>query len=676
MHSQSRSSHLPVYWLAILASLVHLVLNYIAFLPENWSSALHFGLFGSLIALMNFRHRAVQLVLVALIAICTLYLPAFEDLLYDRGQDFILSDYVISATAIIIALILTYRVIGWFIPVLILVALTYLTFWGQYVPGIFHFKGLSLESVLFRSYFSPDGMFGTIAQLSWTFVFMFVLFGAFLQISGAGDYLLYISSRIASKVRGGPGLVAVIASGAMGSVSGSAIANTAATGVITIPSMRRAGFSREFSAGVEAAASTGGQLMPPIMGAGAFIMASYTQLPYVTIITAAFLPAILYYLAVGFFVRAYAIKHHIESDTTAVEPSDRPKYKNGWRHLAAIATLVGLLIAGFTPLYAVMGAIIVIIALSWVSEKPMTLTLIADSLAEGSKGMAVTAVLLVTIGLLVNAITTSGIGNTFSLMAVTWSGGSLIVLLLLIAVASLILGAGLPVTASYIIVATLLAPVLSDLIASNLLTEMVAGGFTVPKIDVISMLLPDFASGASSLQDNLIAAGPETRQLILEMALTPEMMATTLLASHLIIFWLSQDSNVTPPVCLVAYTAAGIAEASHSKTAFSAWKLAKGLYIVPVLMAYSQLVMGDTFERVVAFFFSALGLFCVVCAWEGVVTNKVNRPSRALLAACGLLLLWPGIGIAMKLGVVAMLAVAATLVKIGGYRKITRHAID
>ena len=420
-----------IYWLAITASLFHIFLNYFAFLPENWAAALHFSFFGSLAILMYMSGTFVRIFLLVLLVASTLYVIPFEDLLYDRGQEFIVSDYIFSSITIILALFLTYRVVGWFIPCLIILALTYIAFWGKYVPGMFNFRGLSWESVLFRSYFSPDGMFGSIAQISWTFVFMFVLFGAFLQTSGAGNYLIHVSARLASRFRGGPGLVAVIASGAMGSVSGSAIANTAATGVITIPAMRKAGFSREFAAGVEAAASTGGQLMPPIMGAGAFIMASYTQLPYLTIISAALLPALLYYLTVGFFVRAYAIKHNIDSsdpqaqaDATA-EPNI--EYKNGWRHLVAIGVLVGLLMSGYTPIYAVGAAIVSIITLSWISESPMKLNDIADSLAEGAKGMTVTAILLVTIGLLVNAVTTSGIGNTFSLMAVDWAGGSLII---------------------------------------------------------------------------------------------------------------------------------------------------------------------------------------------------------------------------------------------------------
>ncbi|AWB58804.1 TRAP transporter fused permease subunit [Colwellia sp. Arc7-D] len=640
-----------IYWLAVLSSLIHVGLNYFAIIPENWAAATHFALFGCLGSLIHFKKLWQQIAVSVGIIASSTYLIFAEDSLYERGQTFIGTDFFFSALAIILALVLMFKAIGWFIPTLIVVFLTYITVWGQYVTGVFNFPGLSWETMLFRSYFSTDGMFGTIAQLSWTFVFMFVLFGAFLQVSGAGDYLLKVAGKLASRFRGGSGLVSVLASGLMGSVSGSAIANTAATGVITIPSMKKAGYSAEFAGGVEAAASTGGQLMPPVMGAGAFIMASYTQLPYLTIVTAALLPALLYYITVGFFVRAYAIKRGIDIPNKLATDSSEcdDNVKNGWRHLVSIGILVTCLIIGFTPLYAVGMAIVSIILLSWISEKPMKLKEISDALAEGSKGMVVTAILLITIGLMVNAITTTGLGSTFSLMAIEWADGSLLILIVLIAVASLILGAGLPVTASYIIVATLLAPVLSDLISLQVTTEVINNGSLSVSKDMIATLLPAFADGSMPLSDALLAAPSEIRTMLYDMVLSPEILASSLLAAHLVIFWLSQDSNVTPPVCLVAYTAAGIAKGDHTKTAFCAWKLAKGLYIVPILMAYTGLVMGDAEERILIFVFSAIGLFCIIAAWEGVVMDVINRTNRLVLGVVGTLLLWPFDGVLLKI---------------------------
>jgi TRAP transporter 4TM/12TM fusion protein len=663
-----------IYWLAVFSSLVHIGLNYFAIIPGNWAAATHFALFGCLGSLIHFKRSWTQISVSMGIVASVIYLVFAEDALYERGQSFIGTDFFFSTIAIVLALILMFKAIGWFIPSLIIIFLTYITVWGKYVTGVFNFPGLSWETMLFRSYFSTDGMFGTIAQLSWTFVFMFVLFGAFLQVSGAGDYLLRVAGKLASRFRGGSGLVSVLASGLMGSVSGSAIANTAATGVITIPSMKKAGYSPEFAGGVEAAASTGGQLMPPVMGAGAFIMASYTQLPYLTIVTAALLPALLYYITVGFFVRAYAIKRGIDipnnSDTTSSknENENENKTKNGWRHLVSIGILVTCLIIGFTPLYAVGMAIVSIIVLSWISEKPMRLREIGDALAEGSKGMVVTAILLITIGLMVNAITTTGLGSTFSLMAIEWADGSLLILIALIAVASLILGAGLPVTASYIIVATLLAPVLSDLISLQVATEVINSGTQAVSKDLIQMLLPAFADGSMPLSDALLAAPSEIRTLLYEKFLSPEILASSLLAAHLVIFWLSQDSNVTPPVCLVAYTAAGIAKGDHTKTAFCAWKLAKGLYIIPLLMAYTGLVMGDAEVRIIIFVFSGIGLFCIIAAWEGVVMDIINRGNRLVLGIVGTLLLWPFDGFVLKIAL-ALIFLVYLLISIIKFNK-------
>jgi TRAP transporter 4TM/12TM fusion protein len=648
-----------VYWLADFSSLVHVALNYFTIIPENWAAATHFALFGSLGSLLYFKNLWAKIGVSLGITASAVYLILAEDALYERGQSFIATDLFFSSLAIILALVLMFKAIGWFIPTLIIAFLTYITVWGEYVTGVFNFPGLSWETMLFRSYFSTDGMFGTIAQLSWTFVFMFVLFGAFLQVSGAGDYLIKVASKLASRLRGGSGLVSVLASGLMGSVSGSAIANTAATGVITIPSMKKAGYSPEFAGGVEAAASTGGQLMPPVMGAGAFIMASYTQLPYLTIVTAALLPALLYYLTVGFFVRAYAIKRNIDipNNVDTAPTQEQNKVKNGWRHLVSIGILVACLVIGFTPLYAVGMAIVSIILLSWISEQPMKLKEIGEALAEGSKGMVVTAILLITIGLMVNAITTTGLGSTFSLMAIEWANGSLLILIALIAVASLILGAGLPVTASYIIVATLLAPVLSDLISLQVTADIINNGAMTVSKELIQTLLPAFADGSMPISDAILAAPSEIRTMLYDMVLSPEILASSLLAAHLVIFWLSQDSNVTPPVCLVAYTAAGIAKGDHTKTAFCAWKLAKGLYIVPLLMAYTGLVMGDTEARILTFVFSVMGLFCIIAAWEGVVMKVVNRTHRVILGIIGLLLLWPFDILAIKIALALLLSV-------------------
>ena len=302
-------------WAAFAFAVFHIYCNVFASISELWLSAIHFGGFCAIFALManeteDIDRHSFQFwinVGLALIAISTSsYLILFENALYARETEFIISDYIFALLAVGLAIEFTRRTTGWFMPVLILISLSYILFLGRYIGGVFAFPGLSLETVLYRSFFTSEGMFGLTAQISSTFVFMFIIFGSFLLRSGAGDFIVRLAQCLAGRFTGGAGLVAVVGSGLMGSVSGSAVANTVSTGVITIPMMKKSGFQGRFSAGVVAAASTGGALMPPVMGAGAFVLASYTQLSYLTIIAASALPAILYFLTVSYFVRIEA----------------------------------------------------------------------------------------------------------------------------------------------------------------------------------------------------------------------------------------------------------------------------------------------------------------------------------------------------------------------------------
>lgn len=647
-----------IYWAGVLFALAHIYFNTLGTLSELWVSAIHFSGFALICALMVPAFKATTAggrrlaltfdIAIGLVAItCTVYLILFEDALYDRGVNFVTSDWVVSFIAIAIALELTRRTTGWFIPSLIVVALTYVFWWGPYIDGIFGFAGLSLETVMFRSYFSSEGMFGSIARISWTYVFMFILFGAFLVKSGAGDFIIELSRVAAGRFVGGPGFVAVLGSGLMGSVSGSSVANTVSTGVITIPMMRKAGFPARFSAGVEAAASTGGQLMPPVMGAGAFIMASYTQIPYVEIIAVSTLPALLYFMSVGFYVRVEAMRSHahaIELDTR----SFGEVFKEGWHFLLPLAVLVALLIYGFTPTYAAGISIIAVIVSSWLSKNPMKPRDILDALAQGSRNMATTAILLVAVGLVVNVVAMTGIGNTFSLMIAEWSNGSLFIMLALVALASLILGMGLPVTAAYIVLATLSAPALYNLIAESHLIDLVMAGNLPEEAKVIFMLIdPEkyaLLSAPMSQADAtaLIAQVPgDFKGQLLEQALNPTVLSAALLSAHMIIFWLSQDSNVTPPVCLTAFAAAAIAKTPPMATGFMAWKLAKGLYIVPLLLAYTNFIGGETPDVLRIFVFALFGLYAFVGFMEGYLEGPLNIALRVLSGVAALLMLWP-----------------------------------
>lgn len=648
-----------IFWLAIGAALIHLYFNTVSTLSTLWTSALHFGLFGLLCALttpmLKTRSATGQRVvlgvdvLLGLVALaCAFYLIFFEDDLYQRGVNFNTADWIVSIAAVALILEFARRTVGWFIPLLCMVALSYVAWWGQYVDGIFNFPGLSWETVLFRSYIGGQGMLGTIARISWTYVFMFILFGAFLVKSGAGDFIIELARCAAGRFIGGPGFVAVFSSGLMGSVSGSSVANTVSTGVITIPLMRKAGFPARFAAGVEAAASTGGQLMPPVMGAGAFIMASYTQVSYLTIIGVAALPALLYFLSVAMFVRIEAKRSHAVKLEDEEAPTLKDVMKDGWHFLLPLIVLVAALVYGFTPTYAAGIAILSVIVASRLSRHPMGVRDILDALAMGARNITTTAILLITVGLIVMVVSTTGIGNTFSLMITDWAGGSLIITILLVALASLILGMGLPVTAAYIVLATLSAPAIYNLIAQGQLLELLMNGNLPEQAKAIFMLAaPDKMALLNAPMDlaaaqQLLAVVPDTFSTqLLEQALSPAALSMVLVAAHMIIFWLSQDSNVTPPVCLTAFAAAAIAGTPQMRTGFTAWKLAKGLYIVPLLFAYSPLITGDFTEMIRVFFFALFGIYAIIAGLEGYLEHKLHPVVRLLMFPIGALMLWP-----------------------------------
>ncbi len=649
----------------VMLSLLHIWFNTLSTLPELWISATHFAGFAVICALWYPAHISLKKskfalgvdVLIAIAALaCLVYIPFAEDALYERGVKFVASDWFFAILAIAIVIELIRRTMGWFIPMLILVCLSYVVVWGQWASGIFHFPGLSLETLLYRSFYSSEGMFGSISRISWTFVFMFILFGAFLVRSGVGDYIIDVARAAAGKIIGGPGFIAVIGSGLMGSVSGSSVANTVSTGVISIPLMQKAGFPSRFAAGVEAAASTGGQLMPPVMGAGAFIMASYTQIPYVDIIAVSFIPALIYFLSVAFFVRIEAKRSGVQKVTT----SDESLFKvliSGWHNLIPLAVLVTLLVQGFTPTYAAGLSIISVVVASWFSKNhKMGPRAIIEALSQGAKNMATTAVLLVGIGLVINVISTTGIGNTFSLMIDGWANGDLFTMIVLIALASLVLGMGLPVTAAYIVLGTLSAPALYKLLAENQLLDLLVTGQLPEQAKAIFMLAaPDklaLLSAPMTLETakEMIALVPaDFMETLLEQSLGLEAVGLALLSAHLIIFWLSQDSNVTPPVCLTAFAAATIAKTPPMRTGLMAWKIAKGLYLVPLLIAYTGLVSWDVTSVLVTGVFAIVGTYAFIGAIEGYLEGELNMLVRIGLVAIGLALVWPDVSIWIRL---------------------------
>jgi len=646
-----------IFVLGIGVSLMHIYFNIITVLPTLWQNALHYAGFALLCSLTyplggprNKKKwlRIVDIMIGLIAAVSAIYLISMEDAIYARGVKLALPEWIAGIALILTAIEFTRRTTGWIIPILIILALTYVGWWGGMLEGVFQFSGLSYETILFRSVYGDDGLFGNIARISSTFVFMFILFGAFLLRSGAGEFVINLARAVAGKTVGGPGLVAVFASGLTGTISGSAVANTASTGVITIPLMKKAGFDAKFAAGVESAASTGGQLMPPIMGAGAFVMASYTQIPYTTIVTVSILPAILYFASVAFYVRIEAKRSNLEMiDDEQVKVMDVLK-EGGLPFLLPITALISLLIYGFTPTYAAGISILAVIVASWLTPNKMGITAILEALALGAKNMVMTGVLLCAVGLIVNVIATTGIGNTFSLMITHWADGNLLIAIILIALASLVLGMGLPVTAAYIVLGTLSAPALYNLIVDAQLVEIISAGLLSEEAKAIMMLaLPDkiaLLGQAMSMEEAkliLDAVPPDLAGTLREIAISPHSATFALLSAHLIIFWLSQDSNVTPPVCLAAFTAAAIAKTSPMITGFYSWKLAKGLYIVPLLFAYTPMLGGSWVDDITIFSFAFLGLYAFAGAFQGHLENKLNPLLRIVSLGLAFFLIAP-----------------------------------
>lgn len=582
--------HYVVLILGILSSLFHIWINTLGVMPGIYRNAVHLGFIFTLAFLLYpaFKKKpqkalSIDVFFCLVVCLVTLYILLFEEELHmERASVPILRDYIVAACAVGIVLIGTQRVMGWIVPAISLIFISYALFLGKYIPGAFNFAGVALGRLLYRLYLTDEGIFGVICTVSSTYVYIFILFGAFLVKSGATQFMIKLSQSLTGRTVGGPAKIAVVASGFMGSVSGSPVANTVATGSVTIPMMKRIGLKPAFAGGVEAAASTGGQLMPPIMGSGAFIMASWTGIPYLKIIAVSAIPAIMYFLSVLFFVHIEVLKLGIKPLKKEETPELKKVLKEGADFLIPIVLLVLLLIKGFTPTYAGTIGILAIVAVSWFRKKNrMGLRDILDALYIGAKNSISTCAILMCAGIVIAIVGLTAVGVTFSGMIIDFSRGHLSLALILVLLASLILGMGLPVTASYIFLAVLAGPAL-------------------------------------------------------------EKMGISLLAAHLIIFWFSQDALVTPPVCLAAYSAAGIAGSKPMETGFIAWKLAKGLYIIPFLFAYTPILFeGPLYEVLITAVSATLGLLAFTAILERHLVRTLFLWETVLIGLAMVGLLWP-----------------------------------
>ena len=655
------------YWLPtsmiVAFGLWHIVTNLYLNEPGSWQNCIHFGGFALIAAISSptFRFEkdrawaiGLDILYGLLVFAAACWIAYAEDGLYARtlaktGQTWQLTflDWAAGLTVIFAAIDLTRRLTGWIIPILIIVAMSYILFLGEVLPGAFRAASLPLSDVLFRSMYNDEGMFGIITTISSANIALFMIFGAFLVVSGASDFVIEFAKIVAGRFRGGSAFVAVLASALTGTISGSAVANTASTGVITIPLMKSNGFRPMFAAGVEASASTGGQIMAPIMGAGAFVMVSYTGIDYGTIVLYSIVPAILYFMSIAFNVRVEAMKYDI-----GVEAGNVVDWKKLWagalNFVLPLGVMTYMLVSGRTPSYAACFAIGTLIVTSWFTPNKMTAPKICEAMVMGMKTATMTAILLVAVGLVNNAVTTSGVANSFALMIAQWSQGSLFIALLLIALASLVLGMGLPVTAAYIVLAILSAPALSGMLADGLIVDQLVAGITDPAKAAMfalvdSPLVAKIATGMSPDEaQQLVSAMPfELAVVIRPVLVDTATMTTFLLTAHLIIFWLSQDSNVTPPVCLASFTAAGIAGSPPMATGVESWKIAKGLYIVPLIFAYTPMIGGDLYTVVHIGFFALFGMYAFATIVQRYAEGPMSVWLYPVMAAGAALSFWP-----------------------------------
>ena len=655
------------YWLPtsmiVAFGLWHIVTNLYLNEPGSWQNCIHFGGFALIAAISSptFRFEkdrawaiGLDILYGLLVFAAACWIAYAEDGLYTRtlaktGQTWQLTflDWAAGLTVIFAAIDLTRRLTGWIIPILIIVAMSYILFLGEVLPGAFRAASLPLSDVLFRSMYNDEGMFGIITTISSANIAPFMIFGAFLVVSGASDFVIEFAKIVAGRFRGGSAFVAVLASALTGTISGSAVANTASTGVITIPLMKSNGFRPMFAAGVEASASTGGQIMPPIMGAGAFVMVSYTGIDYGTIVLYSIVPAILYFMSIAFNVRVEAMKYDI-----GVEAGNVVDWKKLWagalNFVLPLGVMTYMLVSGRTPSYAACFAIGTLIVTSWFTPNKMTAPKICEAMVMGMKTATMTAILLVAVGLVNNAVTTSGVANSFALMIAQWSQGSLFIALLLIALASLVLGMGLPVTAAYIVLAILSAPALSGMLADGLIVDQLVAGITDPAKAAMfalvdSPLVAKIATGMSPDEaQQIVSAMPfELAVVIRPVLVDTATMTTFLLTAHLIIFWLSQDSNVTPPVCLASFTAAGIAGSPPMATGVESWKIAKGLYIVPLIFAYTPMIGGDLHTVVHIGFFALFGMYAFATIVQRYAEGPMSVWLYPVMAAGAALSFWP-----------------------------------
>ncbi len=482
-------------------------------------------------------------------------------------------ELVLGIITILVVLEAARRTIGLTITIIAAAFLLYAKF-GYIMPGFLFCRGYDVSWIISNMYFWPEGLFGLVIHITSTIIVVFIIFAAFLQASGAAQFFIDISMSLAGHLRGGPAKVAVIASSLFGTMCGSAVANTASTGMITIPLMKRTGYKPQMAGAIEAVASTGGQLMPPVMGAAAFVMAEFLGMSYWSVCIAAFVPALLYYLATFIIVHIEAVKEGIAGLPRESLPSFKKTLAKGWIYLVPLIILIYLLGvlrygADVSCMYA-LGALVLLTMFR--KETRWTPRKLVGAFEAGAHSMLSLGAVAGAAGLVLGVVSMTGLGLNLSAAIVSMAGGNTLALLVLGAAASLILGMGLSSTPCYILLAILVAPALVGL-----------------------GLLP--------------------------------------IATHLFVFYFGMAAMITPPICVAAFVGAGIAGASMMRTGFQASRLGLVIYLVPFMLVYNPLLMlqGSPLGIVIAVIIAALGISILAIGVGGHFLQKLNWWERIIL---------------------------------------------
>lgn len=492
-------------------------------------------------------------------------------------------DTIVAVLGFIVVLELTRRTSGWTLPILAGIFSLY-AFIGPYLPGILNHRGYSFER--FVTYiFKDNGIFGVTLDVSSKYILLFIVFGAFLQMSGVGRYFIDFAFSLAGGMRGGPAKVAVISSGLMGMMNGTSAGNAVATGSLTIPLMRRVGYSGRFAAATEATASAGGQIMVPIMGAGAFIMAEVTGIKYSEIIIAATIPALLYFISVYFMVDLQAVKNNMRGLKRNELPSLKGILKQAYLFIPIII-LITSLVMGYSVIRSGTISILACLVVSWIHPSTrMGLKKIIHALELGMKNTIQLLAVCACAGIIVGVIALTGVGQRFSSLLLSIADNNMLVALIFAMLISIILGMGMPTTAAYAVAASVVAPGL------------------------------------------------------IQMGLEP-------LAAHMFVFYFSVMSAITPPVALAAYAAAGVAGTDPFKTGVTAFKLGIAAFIVPFMFIYSQelMMMGAGWKILLATITASVGIYFLAAMVQGwFAGGKTNLLVRILLLAASLTLINAGL---------------------------------